>query len=259
MKKKLGVAIITGGGGGIGEACVERLAAEGYVCVVIDSSDQAAKRVAKVHKAHSFNIDVSDEIALRLCANKVERDIGPVEVLVTCAAIVPKPTRALHETQNDWDRMIAVNLRGTYLSCIIFGEGMIRRENGAIVTIGSLAGMGVLPLNSYGMSKAAVIHMTKNLAVDWGRKGVRVNCVSPGPVRTPLIEASYERGERDPTKMENQTALGRLVMPIDIANVVAFLVSDGARAVTGVNLPVDAGCGPSSLSNLYGIPSNIFE
>jgi NAD(P)-dependent dehydrogenase (short-subunit alcohol dehydrogenase family) len=135
---------------------------------------------------------------------------------------------------------------------------MLKRRQGAIVTIGSLAGMGVVPVNSYGTSKAGVIHLSRNLAVDWGRRNVRVNCISPGPVRTPTIEASYARGERNPIRMEQQTALGRLVRPEEVANAVAFLLSDRASAITGVNLPVDAGVLAAQLSNLYGVPADVF-
>jgi NAD(P)-dependent dehydrogenase (short-subunit alcohol dehydrogenase family) len=131
---------------------------------------------------------------------------------------------------------------------------MTKRKSGAIVTIGSLAAIGSAPMMGYGPSKAAVVKMTESMAVFWGRKGVRVNCICPGPVRTPTIEASYQRGERDPAVMERTTALGRLAMPSDVANAIAFLLSDQAAAITGTTLLVDAGVTAALLWNCFGGP-----
>jgi NAD(P)-dependent dehydrogenase (short-subunit alcohol dehydrogenase family) len=94
--------------------------------------------------------------------------------------------------------------------------------------------------------------MSRNFAVSWGRQGIRVNCVCPGPTRTPAVEASYARGERDPGTMIAQTALGRLVEPAQVANAVAFLLSDEAGAITGIELPVDSGTLAAQLWHLYG-------
>jgi len=94
--------------------------------------------------------------------------------------------------------------------------------------------------------------MSRNFAVAWGRRGIRVNCVCPGPTRTPAVEASYARGERNPDTMIRQTALGRLVMPEQVANAIAFLLSEDAGAITGIELPVDSGTLATQLWGLYG-------
>ena len=111
----------------------------------------------------------------------------------------------------------------------------------AILNIASIAGMRSTPLHAYGPMKAAVIRLTENLATEWGRSGVRVNCISPGPVLTPALRLAIDQGQRDRRKMEHNMASGELVLPRDVALAAAFLLSDDARAITGVNLPVDHG------------------
>jgi NAD(P)-dependent dehydrogenase (short-subunit alcohol dehydrogenase family) len=258
MAPKTGVAVVTGGGGGIGAECVRLLAEEGLTVVVLDIDGDRARDVAASVGGVGFAADVADADAIEALAARIEAEIGPVSALVTCAGMITRPCRAQEEMQDHWDLIMAVNLRGVYVSCVAFAKAMLERRKGSIVTIGSLAGMGVLPVNSYGTSKAGVIHLSQSLAADWGRRNVRVNCVSPGPVRTPAIEASYARGDRDPKRMESQTALGRLVRPREVAEAVCFLLSDRASAISGINLPVDAGVWATLLSNLFGAPEDVF-
>jgi NAD(P)-dependent dehydrogenase (short-subunit alcohol dehydrogenase family) len=152
----------------------------------------------------------------------------------------------------EFDRIVATNVRGTFLTLTAFGAPMLSRGGGSIVTVGSITAVNSSPLVAYGPSKAAILAMTRDFAGAWGRKGIRVNCVCPGPTRTPAVEASYARGERDPKVMTAQTALGHLVDPKDIGHAVAFLLSDRARSITGAVLPVDAGTLVGQLWSLYG-------
>ncbi len=112
--------------------------------------------------------------------------------------------------------------------------------------------MRSVPLHSYGPAKAAVIAMTECLAAEWGRSQVRVNAVAPGYTRTPALQAAIESGRRDPTALERNSALGRMVEPSEIADAVAFLASDEAKAITGVTLPVDAGWLVATPWHTYG-------
>lgn len=141
----------------------------------------------------------------------------------------------------EWDIVARIDLRGTYLACVAFGAPMAARGCGAIVNIASVAGMRSGPLHSYGPAKAGVISLGEGLAAEWGRKGVRVNTVSPGFTQTPALERGVAVGNLDATHMVASKALGRLVRPEEIAAAVAFLASDQASGITGVNLPVDAG------------------
>ena len=141
----------------------------------------------------------------------------------------------------EWDFVARIDLRGTYLCCARFGAAMAQRGSGAIVNIASVAGMGSGPLHSYGPAKAGVINLTECLAAEWGPKGVRVNAVSPGFTHTPALERGITTRTLETGAMTTHAALGRLIEPREIANAVTFLASKQASAITGINLPVDAG------------------
>jgi NAD(P)-dependent dehydrogenase (short-subunit alcohol dehydrogenase family) len=250
------VVVVTGGGGGIGAACAERLALDGWRIVVCDIDLARAESVAVAVGGTALALDIADAEAVERAAAWVERHVGPCEALVACAARLENPHRPEQQQAGEWQGILDVNVSGTFHTCRAFGTRMVQRRRGAIVTVASITALGSSPLVAYGPSKAAVLAMTRNLAVAWGRSGVRVNCVAPGPTRTPAVEASYARGERDPATMVGQTALGRLVQPREVAAAIAFLLSGDAAAITGVTLPVDAGVLVSGLWNLYGgVPS----
>jgi NAD(P)-dependent dehydrogenase (short-subunit alcohol dehydrogenase family) len=129
---------------------------------------------------------------------------------------------------------------------------MAARRSGSIVNIASIAGMRSMPLHAYSPAKAAVIALTENLAAEWGPAQVRVNAVSPGYTLTPVIRDAIDRGERDPSRLARNAALGRMVEPEEIAAVVAFLCHPSASAITGANIPVDCGATVAMSWNPYG-------
>ena len=240
------IAVVTGGASGIGEACAVKLAGQGARVAVADidvaRAGQVAEGLAPVEGGHrAYALDVRDAGAVEAVAARIEAEMGPAEILVTSAGVIQMPLPPEELSLADWDNVVAVNQRGVYLSCLAFGRRMALRGRGAIVNIASVAGMRAMPLHSYAPAKAAVISMTECLAAEWGRSGVRVNAVAPGYTLTPALKAAIDAGKRDETALAQNSALGRLVAPEEIADAVAFLVSDAAKAITGVTLPVDAG------------------
>ena len=236
------IAVITGGASGIGEACVRLLAERGALVIVCDRNAEAGESVAKEHGGLAVTLDVANPEAIAAVAEKIETEIGPVDLLVTSAGIIqsyPAPPEELGI--EEWDAITDINLRGTYLCCSNFARGMCKRRRGAIVTIASVMGMRSGPFHAYGPAKAGVIHLTQTLAAEWGRSGVRVNSISPGYVMPPVLARAIEDGMRDVSVMEDSSALGRMVRPEEVAEASCFLLSDAASAVTGINLPVDNG------------------
>jgi NAD(P)-dependent dehydrogenase (short-subunit alcohol dehydrogenase family) len=135
---------------------------------------------------------------------------------------------------------------------VVFGERMARRGTGAIINIASITSTRSVPLHAYAPAKAAVLSITQCLAAEWGRSGVRVNAISPGYTLTEALQAAIDRGDRNPDDLTSQSAMGRLVDPAEIADAAGFLLSDAARAITGINLPVDAGWLAGSTWMTYG-------
>ena len=236
------VAVVTGGASGIGQSCVEILAARGARVVIADLNEEAARRVAKATGAAAYGLDVMSEKDIEEVAARIEQEVGPVDMLINSAGIIqgnPVPPEEL--AMDVWDRVVSVDLRGNYLTCLSFGKRMAVRGAGSIVNIASVTAIRSAPLHAYAPAKAAVVHMTQCLAAEWGRSGVRVNVISPGYCMTPVIKEAIEKGLRDPRLMEDTSALGRMVMPDEVAKAAAFLLSDDASAITGVNLPVENG------------------
>ena len=234
------VAAVIGGGNGIGEAVCRLMRERGWRVAVADIDGDAAQRVAEALDAGAYVLDIADEAAVEQAADRIERDVGPVAALVVAAAVFQDivPTEDLPIAE--WERILRINLTGTLIANRAFGRRMIGRGRGSIVNIASIAALGSMPAEAYGTSKAGVVHLTKNLAGEWGRAGVRVNAVSPGSTLVPRVEERLKSGRyaADPGDF---TALGRMVEPMEVAEVVEFLASDRSSAMTGNNLVVDAG------------------
>lgn len=235
------IAVVTGGASGIGVACARTFAAHGARVVVADRNLAGAQALADEIHAAAVAMDVGDDAAVETAAAEIEERIGPVSVLVNSAGVLQRTLPPDQLTLKEWDFVARIDLRGTYVCCAAFGKRMAARGRGAIVNIASVAGMRSGPLHSYGPAKAGVIHLTECLAAEWGHKGVRVNTVSPGFTQTPALDRGVETRTLDRDAMSRASALGRLVRAEEIAAAVAFLASDLASAITGVNLPVDAG------------------
>ncbi len=235
------IAVVTGGASGIGEACVRLFAQRGAQVVVADLNVERAAAVAAEIDGLAMQLDVTDAEATARLADRVEAELGFCDIVVTSAGIAQNPVPPEKLRPETYDKVLEVDLKGTYLTAVEFGTRMARRGRGAIVTIASITGMRSTPLHSYAPAKAGVINLTEALAGEWGRSGVRINAISPGYTATPLLLKAIEGGHRDGDLLADNSALGRMVMPDEIAKAAAFLVSSEASAITGINLPVDCG------------------
>jgi NAD(P)-dependent dehydrogenase (short-subunit alcohol dehydrogenase family) len=250
--KTHGVTVVTGGASGIGAACVKHLVKRGDKVVVVDLPGAWHPAKMGVEVAAVYDGDVTQDDQLRALARTIEQTHGPVTGLVNSAGILQQRLSPDALPMEAWDRVIAVDQRGTYLASVVFGQAMVERGHGAIVNIASITSTRSVPLHAYAPAKAAVLSITQCLAGEWGRSGVRVNAVSPGYVLTEALQAAIARGDRNPADMSSQAAMGRLVDVSEVADAVGFLLSDAARAITGINLPVDAGWLAGSSWMTYG-------
>ncbi|MGA4844471.1 SDR family NAD(P)-dependent oxidoreductase [Streptomyces sp. G45] len=241
------VAVVTGARQGIGRRISELLATRGYRLALIDQVS-AADTLAALHRdgeapAVSIAADVSDPGAVDRAREEVLARFGRVDVLVNNAGI-GMITPAEETPLDQWRRVIDVNLTGPFLLSQAFGTAMLESPaGGAIVNIASIAALGGIPDRvAYNASKHGLLGLTRTLAVEWGARGVRVNAVCPGFVRTEMDEADLASGAYTVDDIVERVPLGRFAVPDDIAEAVAFL-ADAERSayVNGVTLPVDGG------------------
>jgi NAD(P)-dependent dehydrogenase (short-subunit alcohol dehydrogenase family) len=243
------VAIVTGGASGIGLATARRLAHEGARVAVVDRADpEDAVRdiVSAGGEAWGIRTDVADEGEVRAMVDAVVSRTSRVDVLVNAAGIgSPRAVTIDEATTAEWHDLCAVNLTGTFLCCRAVLPTMRRGGGGAIVNVASELGLVGSPRSAmYGATKGAVVQLTRALAVDHAPDRIRVNCVCPGPVDTPLLRRGVARAADPEAKLRaemSSTLLGRLGRPEEIASVIHFLASDEASFLTGSIVVADGG------------------
>jgi 2-hydroxycyclohexanecarboxyl-CoA dehydrogenase len=237
------VALVTGAARGIGAAIAQRLAQAGATVVVADLDGDAASATAGglPGKAVGVALDVSSSASVGEALARVSADVGAPDILVNNAGIdVIKPF--VDSTEDEWDRIIAVNLKGPINCCRAVIDTMIERKAGRIVNIASDAGrVGSSGEAVYSATKGGVIAFTKTLAREVARHGITVNCVCPGPTETALLGQVADYSEKLYQGLARAIPLGRTAQPDDIAPAVAFLASEEAQWITGQTVNVDAG------------------
>lgn len=239
------VLMVTGGASGIGLAVAREACLHGMRVAIVDTSRaQAEAALAELDpKGGTCTVealDVRDSAACEAAADRIERSLGPIDGLVACAGISRAEPAELM-TDDTWDAVLGVNLTGMFRTIRTVGRRMVERKRGAIVTISSTDGLGGHAARAnYTASKHGVIGLTRALAIEWGRHGVRVNAVAPGVVDTPLLRRNVPP-DHVANAMVDRVPMGRFSTAPEQALACLFLLSDAASYVNGATLAVDGG------------------
>ncbi len=241
------VAVVTGGGGGIGRAAARHLASAGASVCILDKDKEKAASVADLIRseggeARAYEIDVTDAEGLEAVFSDIANSQLRLDILLNNAGLAIRAT-ALDITIEDWNRVLAVNLTGMFLVARLAARRMIQFGNGgSIVNTASIMGLsgGLYPNVAYQTTKGGVVNMTRALALEWVGSKIRVNAVAPTYVRTQFI-AGLIQNSAILASIEAATPMGRLAEPEEVADAILFLASPAAAMITGAILPVDGG------------------
>jgi len=248
------VIVVTGAGQGLGATTARLLAELGATVAAIDIEIDGVRRVTdqiteELGQALAIECDVSDEASVEAAAATVVKEFGRIDGLVNNAGII-RWGRLETLAVDDWDALVSVNLRGTFLCTKHFGGTMVEQESGSIVNISSVAGGAPQPnCGAYSPTKAAVAMLARQVAVEWGPLNIRTNSVSPGIMETPMADVFH----RDPSSREKRISMipnRRFSDPREVAAVIAWLIGDGSSFVNGQNIEVDGGMMQTFLSLL---------
>ncbi len=243
------VAVVTGAGQGIGAACARALGEAGATVIVADMmADRVEASVAELKKlglkAHGSKLDVTKSKEVDASAAAIVKQHGRVDILVNNAGVARSDVKAEDTSDEHWRFHMDVNLDGLFWCCRAFGRQMLKQRSGSIVNIGSMSGFIVnkpQPQSFYNASKAAVHHLTRSLAAEWAKSGVRVNAVAPTYIETPLTSFGIKENEAMYKVWLEMTPMARVGQPDEIASVVHFLASDAASLMTGSIVLADGG------------------
>jgi NAD(P)-dependent dehydrogenase (short-subunit alcohol dehydrogenase family) len=244
MNTQMRTAVITGAAQGLGRVTAETLAEAGFAVMLLDLQPLDAivtELRAKGHTAHGLSGDIADEAFVQQAAAEVALTMGSAEALVNNAGI-SQIIPAEQLTAAQWRRVMDVNLLGPFLLCREFGRQMLAKGRGSIINVASVAGLGAVAHRSaYNASKHGLIGLTRTLAAEWGGRGVRVNAVCPGWIKTEMDVADQGSGNYSDSDIIDRVPMARFAYPGDVAAAINFLASEHSAFINGVSLPVDGG------------------
>jgi NAD(P)-dependent dehydrogenase (short-subunit alcohol dehydrogenase family) len=239
-------ALVTGGASGIGEAVARAFAEQGAHVAIGDINESRARDIAREIGACGFRLDVADFASARQGVEHVLGESGRLDILVNCAGVMH--VGKLHETQpGDYDRIQQINARGVYLCCRAAIDAMLEQQAGNIINMASVASLIAVERRfAYCASKGAVLEMTRALAIDYARDGIRANAICPGTVDTPMIRGYVQKYFGDDVEgtlaqLHDRQPIGRMGEAREIASLAVFLASDESAFMTGAALPIDGG------------------
>lgn len=236
------IAIVTGGGRGIGLEIARAMKGSGAELVIAEAETTVGEAAAKELEGLFVKTDVTDSTSVRRMIEAVVSEHGRIDCIVNNAGIC-RNTPSEDVTDDEWRLVMSVDLDGVFYCCREAAKVMLAQGSGSIVNIGSMSGIisnRPQPQSAYNAAKAGVIHLTKSLAGEWAARGVRVNCISPGYIATPMTKQGFENPEWRETWLDN-TPMGRLGEPAEVAACTVFLASPAASFLTGSNIVVDGG------------------
>ncbi|MEH7076767.1 SDR family NAD(P)-dependent oxidoreductase [Neobacillus drentensis] len=239
-------AIITGGGGGIGRSTAIRFTKEGAKVAVADIDSAIGEETVRLIKevggdAIFVRTDVIDSDQIKALINTTTSTFGALHILFNNAGVGNSEVRSVDLAEEEWDRVIDINLKGVFLGIKYAIPELIKAGGGAIINTSSLLGLkGQKYVSAYNASKAGVVMLTQNAALEYGKYNIRVNAIAPGVIDTPIID-HWKQNERKWPIISRANALGRIGTPEEVANAVLFLASDEASFITGTTLSVDGG------------------
>jgi NAD(P)-dependent dehydrogenase (short-subunit alcohol dehydrogenase family) len=240
------VALVTGAARGLGRAIALALAEAGSDVAlglreITSDSGVTAEVAARGRKALPLQMDMTSPAQIRQAVDTTVQHFGRLDILINNAGIAPD-NLAENVTEEDFDRTLAINLKGTFLACQAAGRIMIQQKSGSIINMSSQAAFAALPTEAiYCMTKAGIVHLTKCLAVEWGKYNINVNAVAPTFIHTPGTESALADPAFRQDVIDRIAALHRIGEPIEVAGAVVFLASPAASLITGHTLVIDGG------------------